>query len=115
MWRSTFQSTLVIIPTLVAIAVVVPIHLATEHGDRETSKHHEGPDHSDTEHLLLTDGRPVTPSLDLPDLSVATAVEAIVDPPLVSSRIASVLGRPYHPPNDSYEPFLARAPPLLNV
>ena len=114
MCRLSLVRALVIIPTFVAMTLVVPLHVAAEHGAHEAPGHHEGGDHPDSDHQILTDARPIAPLLDLPGI-ITPADYLVVVLPLASLGFTRPVDQRYHPPNNSYKLSLARAPPPFHV
>ncbi len=117
MRRPPFIQALLIVNALVAMTIVVPFHLADEHGHTATTDHHDGGDHPDEDHQLVGDLGPVTPELDftLADAAILTDCCLAIVPAPACSGFSRPADQRLHPPNDSYKPSLARGPPHLHV
>ncbi len=110
---------------LVTVAVLVPLHLATEHGDGhdhghdgERERDHEGPDHASVEHDILATVRPAPlPPLDLRPIEVGVDADALIRGGEAGDRHAWTDFPDESPPPDPapLPPTPPRGPPALDA
>ncbi len=109
---------LTVLATAFAIAVLVPLHLASEHHG-EAAETHEGPDHRDSDHADLAVGKVAPAPLDLRPMTVLAAdpgADILAAAHVVASRRSAE--RLHDPPElnrAALPPTPPRAPPTLRT
>ena len=100
---------LVLIATVLAFAILVPMHVADEHhGDAAES--HEGEHHDEGDHTEVASANPAAPtSLDLRPVVLLCVTEALV--PEARGLLVVVRTDRLHDPPDPNQAALPPAPP----